>query len=85
MLDGVFAFLQLGDVQLRLGAVQPFEPHLIVVDGGDDGAAGHKHTTTSANDPFTVLTGNTGAMHETSLDSLQYLIITLYYKLCSPD
>lgn len=40
VLDGVFAFLQLGDVQLGLGAVQPLEPHLIVVDGGDDGAAG---------------------------------------------
>lgn len=38
MLDGVFAFLQLGDVELRLGAVQPFEPQLIVVDVGDGGA-----------------------------------------------
>lgn len=38
MLDGVFAFLQLGDVELRLGAVQPFEPQLVVVDVGDDGA-----------------------------------------------
>lgn len=46
MLDSVFAFLQLGDVQLRLGAVQSFEPNLIVVDGGDDGAARHKHTVT---------------------------------------
>lgn len=39
VLDSVFAFLQLGDVQLRLGAIQSFEPHLIVVDGGDDGTA----------------------------------------------
>lgn len=38
VLDGVFAFLQLGDVELRLGAVQPFEPQLVVVDVGDDGA-----------------------------------------------
>lgn len=38
MLDGVFAFLQLGDVELGLGAVQPFEPKLIVVDVGDGGA-----------------------------------------------
>lgn len=38
MLDGVFAFLQLGDVQLRLGAVQPLEPQLVAVDVGDDGA-----------------------------------------------
>ena len=38
MLDGVFAFLQLGDVELRLGAVQPFEPQLVVADVGDDGA-----------------------------------------------
>ena len=40
VLDGVFAFLQLGDEDLRLGAVQPLEPHLVVVDGGDDGAGG---------------------------------------------
>lgn len=38
MLDGVFAFLQLGDVELGLGAVQPFEPQLVVVHVGDDGA-----------------------------------------------
>lgn len=36
--DGVFAFLQLGDVEFGLGAVQSLEPHLVVVDGGDDGA-----------------------------------------------
>lgn len=45
MLDGVFAFLQLGDVHLRLGAVQPFEPHLVVVDGGDDGTMGQNART----------------------------------------
>lgn len=39
MFDGVFAFLQLGDIQLGLAAVQSFEPHLVVVDGGDDGTA----------------------------------------------
>lgn len=39
VLDGVFAFEQLGDEQLRLGAVQAFEPHLVAVDGGDDRAA----------------------------------------------
>lgn len=44
MLDSVFAFLQLGDVQLRLGAVQSLEPNLVVVDGGDDGAARHTNT-----------------------------------------
>lgn len=38
VLEGVFAFLQLGDVELRLGAVQPFEPQLVIVDVGDDGA-----------------------------------------------
>lgn len=37
MLDCVFAFQQLGDVQLGFGAVQSFEPHLVVVHGGDDG------------------------------------------------
>lgn len=37
MLDDVFAFLQLGDVELGLGAIQPFEPQLVVVDIGDDG------------------------------------------------
>jgi hypothetical protein len=42
VLDGVFAFLQLGDEDLRLGAVQPLEPHLVVVDGGDDSAAGRE-------------------------------------------
>lgn len=48
MLDGVFAFLQLGDVQLRLGAVQPLEPHLVAVDVGDDGAARARNTNTAA-------------------------------------
>lgn len=47
VLDCVFAFLQLRDVQLGFAAVQPLEPHLVVVDGGDDGAARHRHTTTS--------------------------------------
>lgn len=42
LFDSVFAFLQLGDVELWLGAIQSFEPHLVVVDGGDDGAARHK-------------------------------------------
>lgn len=42
VLDCAFAFLQLRDVQLRLGAVQPFEAHFVVVDGGDDGAASHR-------------------------------------------
>ena len=37
VLHGVFAFLQLGDVELGLGAIQPFEPHLFLVDRGDDG------------------------------------------------
>lgn len=46
VLDGVFAFLQLGDVQLGLGAVQSFEPHLIVVDIGDDGTTKHTDTHT---------------------------------------
>lgn len=44
--DGVFAFLQLGDVQLGLGTVQSFEPHFVIVDGGDDGAARQIHTHT---------------------------------------
>lgn len=47
MLDGVFAFLQLGDVQLGLGAVQPLEPHLVTVDVGDDGAARARNTNTA--------------------------------------
>lgn len=47
VLDGVFAFLQLGDVQLRLGAVQPLEPHLVAVDVGDDGAARARNTNTA--------------------------------------
>lgn len=47
VLDCVFAFLQLGDVQLWFGAVQSLEPHLVVVDGRDDGAAWHGHTRMS--------------------------------------
>lgn len=46
VLDCVFAFLQLRDVQLGFAAVQPLEPDLVVVDGGDDGATRHRHTTT---------------------------------------
>lgn len=41
VLDGVFSFLQLGDVQLRLSSVQTFEPHLVVVNGGDNGTETH--------------------------------------------
>lgn len=48
VLDCVFAFLQLRDVQLGFAAVQTLEPHLVVVDGGDDGTVGHKHTTLSS-------------------------------------
>lgn len=45
----VFAFLQLGDVQLWLGTIQSFEPHLIIVDGGDDGTAWHTKNNNNNN------------------------------------
>lgn len=47
--DCVFAFLQLGDVQLWLGTIQSFEPHLIIVDGGDDGTAWHTKNNNNNN------------------------------------